>query len=108
MLTDAFQALLDNATPGRRVTGIVFWEVHKSEAGADALVQSADMKAPIIEAARACPGARVNPLEGTHQAILDVPIEGWRRMLRSRSNLFASPNLRVEANAPAFGTPPDP
>ena len=108
MLTQAFQTLLDNATPGHRVTGIVFWDVHASQTGSDALVQTAKMKAPIIEAARACPGARVNPLEGTHQAVLDVPVEGWHQILRSQRILFASPDLRVEANVPAFATPPDP
>ena len=108
MLTDAFQTALDNAKPGKRVTGVVFWDVHPTEIGPDGLHGAANIKAPIIEAAKACPGARVNPLEGTYQAILDVPVEGWRRMLRTKKALFARADLRVEANIPAFATFPDP
>lgn len=108
MLTDAFQTVLDNAKPGRRVTGVVFWDVHSTETGTAALDRAAHIKAPVIEAARACPGARVNPLEGTYQAILDVPVEGWRKMLRSRRTLFAGADLRVDANVPAFATFPEP
>ena len=107
MLTEAFQTALDSAEPGRRVTGVVFWDVPTSHTGS-ALRRAANIKAPIIEAAKACPGARVNPLEGTYQAILDVPIEGWRRILRSERARFAAADLRVEANLPAFATFPEP
>ncbi len=108
MLTDAFQTALDNAEPGKRVTAVVFWDVRPTDAGSAALARAASIKAPIIDAARACPGARVNPLEGTYQAILDVPVEGWRRILRSERARFDAADLRVEANVPAFATFPEP
>ena len=66
------------------------------------------MKTPVLDAARACSGARVNPLEGTCQAILEVPIEGWRELLRSRETLFLGDDVRVEANVVAFSTLPEP
>ena len=108
MLTDAFLTLLDNAKPGRCVTGIVCWDVQVPQKGAEALARVASIKAPVLEAAKACAGARVNPLEGTCQAILDVPVEGWRQLLESRRTLFVGANLRVEANEPAFSTLPEP
>ena len=108
MLTNAFVKSLDNTAPGHRVTGVVFWDVRPPHDGAEALAQAANVKAPVLEAVRAYPGSRVNPLEGTYQAILDVPVEGWRQLLKSRQTLFFSDNLRVEANLPAFSTLPEP
>ena len=108
MLTDTFLTVLGDAEPGARITGIVTWTVEPTLARADAVTRAARMKTPVLDAARACSGARINPLEGTCQAILEVPIEGWRELLRSRDTLLLGDDVRVEANVVAFSTLPEP
>ena len=108
MLTDAILTRIREAESGCRVTGILSWVVQAPQAEEAALAQAASVKAPVLEAAKVCAGARVNPLEGTHQAILDMPVEGWRQLLDTQAALFADANLRVEANFPAFSTLPEP
>lgn len=103
MLTKHFQHLLDTAEAHRPVTGIVSLNVPAHGVQAEL----AELNA-LIEEVRTYNGARVNPLEGTCQAILVVPVEGWRQLIDSREMLFAGPKLRVDANVQAFGTLPEP
>lgn len=106
MLTNDFLNLLENAEPHRPVTGIVTWKVPARGVEPE-LDYTANMDA-LLKAARAFRGARVNSLKGTYQAILEVPAEGWRQLIDSPEMHFAGPNLRVEANVPAFSTLPEP
>ena len=108
MLTDAFLTVLDQTEPGGRVTGIVTWSVPGPDAGSKPLERATRTKGPVLEAAQACADARINPLEGTPQAILDLPIEGWRRLLGYRQSLLSGPDFRVEPNVTAFSTLPEP
>ena len=107
MLTDAFLTVLDQAEPGGRVTGIVTWSGLAPSGGVSPLDQAARTKEPVLMAAQACAGARVNPLEGTPQAILEMPIEGWRRLLKLEQSLLSDPDLWVEPNVTAFATLPE-
>lgn len=107
MLSQPFQTILRQAPPGKRIAGIVTWEITFPK-NADPVHILAAAKHPLIAAAQKCHSTRVNSLEGTPQAILEAPIEGWRQLLRSQQTLLNSTNIRVDANTPAFSTFPDP
>ena len=110
MLSNAFKMELAKAAPGARVTGVVRWElprqpVEETELGSAALARA---KRQLLEAARACPDTRVNPLEALPQSILDAPVEIWRQLLRDQRELLESEAFVVDANPSMFRIPSAP
>ena len=106
MLSDDFDAALKRAPPGQRLTGIVTWQREAADTEDISAVDAA--KQPLVDAASACAGARVNPLYGMPQLILEAPAESWRRLLAERPELLEATDVVVEANRRLFATPPDP
>lgn len=109
MLSEDFLRELAAAVPGGRVTGVVSWQLPWSAGGAETVLAAIrDAKRPLLEAAQACPGVRVNSLDGMPQSILDAPAESWRQLLRDEPELFEGEALIVDANPQVFHVLPAP
>ena len=109
MLSETFLKELDEAVPGARVTGVVSWQVSWPAGGAEAVLAAIrEAKQPLLDAARAYPDVRVNPLEGAPHAILDAPAASWRQLRSDRPGLLESTALTVDANPEVFHILPAP
>jgi len=110
MLSEAFKMELAEAVPGARVTGVFRWELPRQavEGAEPGLAELARAKQPLIDAARACPDARVNVLEALPQSILDAPVESWRQLLADERELLESEAFVVDTNPSVFRIPTAP
>lgn len=103
MLSDAFLKELDEAVPGTRVTGVISWQASWATGSAETVLAAiTEAKQPLLDAARAYPDVRVNPLDGVPHSILDAPAESWRRLRSDNPGLLEGKALTVDANSQVF------
>ena len=109
MLSDAFLKELDEAAPGARVTGVISWQASWPTGSAETVLAAiTEAKQPLLDAARAYPDVRVNPLDGAAHSILDAPAESWRRLQGDNPGLLEGETLTVDANSQVFHVLPAP
>ncbi len=100
MLTVELTSELRRADPGDRVTVIVHWP----EATASSSDVFGSLKEGVLGRLSEMPGARVNPLHGLPQAIVQAPAASWLAMLAGWPDLVADRGVELVPNRPSFHT----
>lgn len=109
MLSETFLKELNAAVPGARVTGVVSWQASWPAGSAETILAATRIaKRPLLDAARACPDVRVNPLDGAPHSILDASAEGWQKLQSDNPGLLEDEALTVDANSQVFRALPAP
>lgn len=108
MLTETFRKELSESPPERRLTGVVTWRqaVRHARAASDPAAALMAIKQRFLSAASEMPEARINPLAGLAQAIVDAPVRSWQLLIEREQTLIDDVDTVIEANLRFFEAPP--